>query len=258
MLRTALKPRWLGLLALLLAVLVSFTWLGLWQLNVARDKGQAQAAEAVTKLPVAPVSQVISPHQQFPSNGSGRPVSATGRYDAAHQLLVADRRLDGVSGYWVITPLVVEATGARLVVVRGFVTRPSQATPPTTDGTVTVTGTLAPGESPSTGGPLPAGQVETIDLGVLLNQWKGSLYNAFIFKTGERPRATAASIKPIPPPPIQTHGMSWRNAAYALQWWIFAAFAAYMWWRMVRDDWQEDRRAGTTPAPRRRTKEAHV
>jgi cytochrome oxidase assembly protein ShyY1 len=257
-LRTVLKPRWLGLLAFLLVVLVSFTWLGLWQLHVARDKGEVEAAEAATRLPVAPVSKVIEPHQQFPENGSGRPVSATGTYDAAHQLLVADRRLDGVSGYWVITPLVVEATGARLVVVRGFVTDPAQATPPTTKGTVEVTGTLAPGESPSTSGTLPPGQVGTIDLGVLLNQWKGSLYNAFVFKTGEQPDATTAGIKPIPPPEIQTGGLSWRNAAYALQWWIFAGFAAYMWWRMVRDDWQQDRRAGISPARERTTKEAHV
>ena len=27
-----------------------------------------------------------------------------------------------------------------------------------------------------------------------------------------------------------------RNAAYAVQWWVFALFALWLWWRMVRED----------------------
>jgi cytochrome oxidase assembly protein ShyY1 len=38
------------------------------------------------------------------------------------------------------------------------------------------------------------------------------------------------------PPPEVTGGIKWRNAAYALQWWVFAAFAAFMWVKMVRED----------------------
>ena len=40
--------------------------------------------------------------------------------------------------------------------------------------------------------------------------------------------------------------MRWRNAAYAVQWWVFAAFALWMWGRMVRD---ETRRARAEAAP---------
>jgi len=29
-------------------------------------------------------------------------------------------------------------------------------------------------------------------------------------------------------------GLLWRNAAYALQWWVFALFAAYMGWSLPR------------------------
>jgi hypothetical protein len=50
----------------------------------------------------------------------------------------------------------------------------------------------------------------------------------------------APGLERVPPPVIGESGLSWRNAAYALQWWIFAAFAAYMWFRMVRDDHQLD------------------
>ena len=57
--------------------------------------------------------------------------------------------------------------------------------------------------------------------------------------------STGAGI-PVPdglervPPPEVTGGLKWRNAAYALQWWVFAAFAAFMWFRMVREDAQRD------------------
>ena len=258
MLRTALKPRWLALFACLLVVLVAFTWLGLWQLDVARDNARVKAAEEASHRPVVPVAQLVRLHEPFPQDGSGRPVSATGRYDAAHQLLVADRRLRGRTGYWVVTPLVVQGSGARLVVVRGFVADPTEATRPTTSGVVTVTGTLAPSESPSQQTGLPRGQIGSIDLGALLNRWDGNVYNAFIFKTGEQPRATSGSITPVPPPEVPTGGLTWRNAAYALQWWIFAVFACYIWWRMVRDDWQQDQRAEQEPAGRPTTKEAHV
>jgi len=42
----------------------------------------------------------------------------------------------------------------------------------------------------------------------------------------------------------------WRNAAYAVQWWIFAAFTLWMWGRTVRD---ETRRARAEADPRTET-----
>jgi hypothetical protein len=76
---------------------------------------------------------------------------------------------------------------------------------------------------------------------VLVNEWPGELYNAFVFAQGEKATPTGAPVVParglerVPPPQV-SGGIKWRNAAYALQWWVFALFAAYMWWRMVRDD----------------------
>lgn len=247
-----LKPRWLGLLAFVIVVMITFGLLGLWQLNVARDKGQAEAIKAAPTRPVAALSTVLQPNAAFPVDGSGRRITATGRYDAAEQLLVTPRRLHGRTGYWVLTPLVLEGTGARIAVMRGFVTEPGQATRPPADTAVTVSGTLAPGESPAdSASALPPGQIGTIDMSVLVNMWHGPVYNAFVFATGEQPDVTAASgpqIQRVPPPPLIGGGLAWRNAAYALQWWVFALFAAYMWWRMVRDDAQEQDHENAEPA----------
>ena len=250
MLRTVLKPRWLGLFAFVLAVMVSFGMLGLWQLNIARDKGRAEQVLAAPTLPVADLAAVLAPHASFPHDGFGRRITATGRYDGSAQVLVTPRLLRGERGYWVVTPLVVRSTGARIAVVRGFVTDPTQAAAPEVATEVTVSGTLAPGESPADdAGPaataLPDEQLGALDLSLLVNRWPGSLYNAFVFATAELPDLTSVAspaVERVPPPALVGGGLSWRNAAYALQWWVFAFFAAYMWWRMVRDDYEEGRR----------------
>ncbi len=241
-----MKPRWLGLFALVLAVMVSFALLGLWQLSVARDKGRAEQVAATPMLPVADVAAVLSPHTPFPQVGVGRRITATGRYDGSAQVLVTPRLLQGKRGYWVVTPLVVGSTGARLAIVRGFVTDPAQALAPAIASEVTVSGTLAPGESPAGGGPRtgaapPDGQMTNLDLSILVNRWPGVLYNAFLFATSEAPDVTAKAspaVQRVPPPTAMGGGLSWRNTAYAFQWWAFALFAAYMWWRMVRDDYE--------------------
>jgi cytochrome oxidase assembly protein ShyY1 len=243
-----LKPRWLGLLGVLVVLLVAFTFLGLWQLSVARDDAQHDAiAQASMQAPVA-LDQVLRPHTPFPAEASGRPVTVTGSYDASGQVLVVDRRLDGATGAWVVTPLVAEGSGARIAVLRGFVTGGGTGPPPSGTSPVTVTGTLAPGESPaSSSDSLPPGQLGSVDLARLVNAWPGNLYNAFVFATAESPEVSPG-VQRVPPPSIPT-GLTWRNAAYALQWWVFGLFAAYLWWRMVRDDHRREQAAASEIHP---------
>lgn len=237
--RTALQPRWLALLALVVVVVAAFVRLGLWQLDVAESKGASEAVTASERRPAAPLTSVLAPHAAFPADGSNRTVTMTGTYAADGQLLVTPRRLHGVTGSWVVTPLRVAPSGATIAVLRGFVTDPAAAGPPPA-GPVTVRGTLAPGESPTAGPALPDGALGSVDLAVLVNRWPGDLYNAFVFAGSEAtpggsPVALTPGLERVPTPPLPS-GLQWRNAAYALQWWIFAAFAVWMWVKMVRDD----------------------
>ncbi len=238
MLRTALKPRNLALLAVAVLVVVAFVQLGRWQLGVAEDEALRESLQrARSQQPVA-VETVLRPHTDFPGELSTRPVSATGEF-GPDQVVVANRRLDGREGYWVVAPLRVAATGATLPVLRGFVTSPSDL-PPLPSGSVTVTGGLAPPESPYAGQAPPEGQLGSVDTSVLVGRWTGDLYNAFVFQQQESPEpASLGSMQRVPTPSGET-GFKWRNAAYALQWWAFALFALYMWWRIVRDEGRED------------------
>ena len=48
---------------------------------------------------------------------------------------------------------------------------------------------------------------------------------------------------------------SWRNLLYALEWVVFAAFAAFVWWRYVRD---VTRRRDEEDAPEEEASQAPV
>ena len=233
MLRTALTPRFLALLGLVLVVGAAFVQLGRWQLGVAESAAHREAVERARAETPASLTTVLEPHSPFRDDLSSRPVTTTGRYAADGQLLVPDRRLDGVAGLWVLTPFVVDGTGATLPVVRGFVTDPADAGAPP-EGSLTLAGGLAPGESP-TRATVPEGQIGTVDLSVLVNTWPGDLYNAFLFLESEDPAGGGAQLTKVPVPLGDT-GVQWRNAAYAVQWWVFAAFALWVWVRMVREE----------------------
>lgn len=240
-LRTALTPRFLGLLALVLVVGAAFVQLGRWQLGVAENSGQLAALERARTTAPVPLTDVLQPHSDFPGELSTRPVTVRGHYTDG-QLLVPERRLDGRTGAWVLTPFVVDDGGATLPIVRGFVPDGADAGPPPT-GTLTLAGGLAPPESPSDV-PAGPGEIGSVDTSVLVNTWPGDLYNAFLFLQREEP-APGTSLTRVPTP-VGSTGVNWRNAAYAVQWWVFAAFALWLWWRMVREQHERSTREAAT------------
>jgi surfeit locus 1 family protein len=259
-LRTALTPRWLGWLAVVVALAVGMVWLGIWQYRVAEANGVADALREANERPVIALTAYLQPHTAFPADGSNQRLTAVGHYEPARRVWVLDRRLAGVEGYWVLEPFVVEATGARIPVVRGFVTSHPAALPPSAgsatstgpgpSATLTLVGSLAPTEGPGTPRrPPQAGEVAAVSVGALLNDWGGEVYNAFLFAISETPdpgdvgpagssAAGATGAMERVPPPLTTGGLTLRNAAYALQWWAFAVFVGWMWVKMVREDYR--------------------
>ena len=248
--RLALTPRWLGLLGVAIVAAGLCTLLGFWQLGVARDEARREILETAASRPVVPIEQVLAPQERFPGVESTRRVLVTGQYvepgsGPLAQVVVVNRRLNGVSGSWVMAPFVDRATGARLLVLRGFVPE-GVAPPPVPPGVLDIVGALAPGEQPEPGSDLTSGQLTSVDLGALVNVWPGQIYNAFVFAVSETPAGAGTSAAPQVsgpamtglqrgPPPEPIPGLASRNVAYAIQWWVFALFALWMWWKMVRE-----------------------
>jgi cytochrome oxidase assembly protein ShyY1 len=109
------------------------------------------------------------------------------------------------------------------------------ATDPTT---VTVTGVLLPGEqavdrAPGTTNGLPAGQVDRIDPADLVQRWDFPIHTGFVVAAPGSPGT--AGLRPVTTT-SQGGGLALQNLSYAIQWWLFALFGLFLWWRLVRDD----------------------
>jgi cytochrome oxidase assembly protein ShyY1 len=250
--RFALQPRWWAWHALLVAVLVSFGWLGHWQLGDFEDKGHdAQASSR----PVVALDQLDRPGGFLADGAVGRRIRVSGTYDQSHTTVVPDRprphRSD--TGFLVVTPL--HTAHGVLPVVRGWV--PTLATPALKPpiGTVTVTGLLQRSEDgPPPGAPVDvaAGRLPYVATVTVLDLWPypaRSLYDGYLAVRTESP-PPAAAPEPVAPQPVSTGGVArWRNLAYALQWWLFAGAAVFFWWVVLRRAAREQREPPGDPPP---------
>jgi hypothetical protein len=104
---------------------------------------------------------------------------------------------------------------------------------------VTVTGALRPSDAPADRAPgegfgVPPGQLPNVAVVDLLDLWPYPLYTGYLMQTGQQPAAVPALTPARLPPPEA--GLAWRNVSYALQWWLFAGFGLFFWYRLVRDD----------------------
>ncbi|WP_104820957.1 SURF1 family protein [Kitasatospora sp. MMS16-BH015] len=255
MYRFLLSPRWLGGTAVALVAIVVCLWLGSWQLSrfEARASSHHGSASTAAGPPVSLDGVLTAASPLVGTDTVGKPVSATGRYDQAHQLLVPDRTLDGRQGYYVLTPLRT-ADGRAVAVVRGWAPgAPGQAAAPAVPaapaGEQTVSGRLqAPESSGSNGavaGGLPTGQLGTISPAALVNLLPYPVYDGWI--ASDQPAAGLTAV-----PTVQPQGgdglslRAFQNLGYTLEWFVFAAFVVFMWFRLVRREAEavEDRRLG--------------
>lgn len=203
------------------AVMVVLGW---WQLDVYRAQGQAQADRRAA-LPAVEIGAVARAGQPVP-DGYGRAVAVRGSYVAGSQALVPVT--DRVGAYRVVTALRLD-NGDVLAVVRGVVT--AAVPPPAPAGGQSATGLLLPSEEARTGD-LPPGQLSSVRLPTLAQTWPGPLVSGFV--TLASADAVAQGLEPAAVDLPKASGRA-RNGAYALQWWVFAAFAIGMAVRMARD-----------------------
>jgi cytochrome oxidase assembly protein ShyY1 len=249
-LRTALKPRWLALLAVVLVAAAVMARLGEWQLDRARQKGERERLAAAAAHPAVPVQQLLPVGTAFPASAVGRRVTAHGRWDRAHQILVPGRRLGDAAGLWVLTPLRL-ADGSAVAVVRGWTPDAGTAAstaPALPAGDVDLAGVLRPSEPvddlrPGALADAPPGQVPLAAAALLVQVWPYPLADGYIVQTSPTP---AGGLRAVPPEPPA--GLAFQNLSYALQWWLFSAFGLFFWWRLVRDDHRGTLHASEPPA----------
>ena len=217
------------LLILLVGVLAAATMfgLGLWQASTVRTQG-AEANRARAQQP--PVDLPDQAQGDQVAALYGRQVTVTGEYLPDRWYFVGDKYPLRV--VWAFKT----SSGQVVPVVRGEV-GPGKATPstkkhtppPPPTGTVRQTGLMMPSEKdPRYGIPgqdLPTRRLDTVKLETLAQQWPGPLTNGFVSLGASD--ATAQGLTPATVTLPEGEGSA-RNAGYALQWWVFGAFALVM------------------------------
>ncbi|GAA2991838.1 SURF1 family protein [Streptosporangium longisporum] len=232
MLRILFSARVVALHLLAIGALVTCGLLGRWQLGVFEDSGRPRST--LDPAPVA-VASLTTPGRHLTADMIGRRVTAEGTFDPSRQLLVAGRE----GGLWVLTALDL-GDGTAVPIVRGRVATAQDPATAVPEGRVTVSGRLQPSEDTDSvqrrPRQLPQGQVMTVSSAELINLWRGvKLRNGFVVAASQSP-APAVALQPVSiSPPTEPGGLTWRNLAYAAQWWIFGLFAVFMWWHFVRD-----------------------
>ena len=212
-----------------LVVIVGFTVvalvcarLGLWQVSRLRERRtanmaalEARSAPRVRLDGATPITAELD----------GREVSATGRYDHEHDVVLRGRAYGGSPGVEVVTPLVLEGGQTAVLVNRGFLPAPDAVTVQTDSvrefGRVGVNGTAV--VVPSGGGaPLERGGHTTwarLDREALGARMPYRIAPVYIRQSPD------TALPPFPrrlePFPIDDGP----HLSYAIQWFAFAAMA---------------------------------
>jgi surfeit locus 1 family protein len=233
--------RALGLLVVALALMAAMIAMGRWQFGVYDDSQRADAM-ALMRRAAVPIDTALGRDQAFPSASAGVPVSVEGHYDRAGQLYV--RGFPGAEdAYSVVTPLLT-ATGSAVLVLRGSSPEP-QAPVPT--GPVRISGVLEPSQSEASS--LDSRRVTTgVYVPGLVSEVRPDLYAGYVILTTSTPADVLPLVAPPLPDPSRWAGL--RNLLYAVQWWLFAGFVAFMWWRVVTEA-PDPRTGGTEAEPAR-------
>jgi surfeit locus 1 family protein len=199
--------------------------LGFWQLQVYHRQGAAAAAERAAGPPI-PLNSVARPGGSA-FEGYGRSVVFDGTYDPDLQLLIP---VENGTGQFRVLSGLRQADGSLVAVVRGVTSGPTAPPPPS--GLVHQVGVLLPTEEhlPETG--LPSGQIPSVRLPMLAQQWPGPLIDGFVTLSSADAVSQGLAAAPVQLP--ESRG-GFRNVAYVGQWWLFAAFTLFMAFRMARD-----------------------
>ncbi|MFJ6281099.1 MAG: SURF1 family protein [Actinomycetes bacterium] len=240
MLKTALKPRWILSLILAMAIAALFVLLSQWQFS--RSQDSAPPPPSATEQ-VRPLTEVFTPGVPMTAGIADQMVRMEGRFLPDTTFLVQTRLQGDREGLWVVSAFEVNGDQpAVLPVVHGWVPDVQAGSGvPEPAGAATVEGRLLPTEAPVVRQPVE-GQIPTLSVAHLMNLWDvPSAYSGFVVSA--ETVLDGAVVEPEPPlepvrvgPQPQETPLNWLNIFYAVEWFVFAGFAFFLWWRLVADD----------------------
>ena len=169
---------------------------------------------------------MLGPDDAFPGDRVGQPVTVSAAAGSPTRTVFVERDV----GLWVVTPLAVDGTDAALPVVRGVSDDPD---PDPVSGTADLTGWLQPAEGTGAVDADPGDDVlPQLRVADLVQRVDLDLYSGYAVATEPTAGLATASLEELPDAGRFTGA---RNFFYALEWWVFGAFAVFVWVRFLLD-----------------------
>ncbi|MGB3413707.1 MAG: SURF1 family cytochrome oxidase biogenesis protein [Microbacteriaceae bacterium] len=280
MLKVMLRPKWIAALLLVFALATVFVVLSNWQFSRANDNAEVVELDFDTLKELAPNQEPNAPIQE---TVAAHRVTVTGHYAQDEPLLVvvgkgflplsaetavgtddaslAEIAKAGRGGSWVVARF--EADGIdggpvrELAVVIGWAESSDRALELLPEiqlpsGEQTLEGRFYPVEAVITDRRIESvkdaagGQsylLTSVALASMMNLWEGPLsdarYNGYL--VGEFSYGDLREIE-TRAPENEVH-LNILNIFYAAEWIFFAGFAGYIWYRLVRDEYQAEQEA---------------
>lgn len=246
--QVARRPRWILALLLAVAVACGFAALGQWQVDRAVDNA-APISELDSEAPV-PLTSIAAPSTGLTPAADGQTVTVTTRSVPGDAELLGGRLNGGTPGWWVIDHTRTAADSAApidLVLAYGWSADESTAQAVADELNARedpqdqeIRGRLVANEGPE----LPAAGADpqtltTLSLAALVNRWSDvapDVYEGYVVTA-----QPAAGLEAIDSPArVQDVSLNWLNVFYAVEWVVFAGFALYLWFRLVKDAWERE------------------
>jgi surfeit locus 1 family protein len=226
----ATRPKWIGALLLSLAVAAIFAGLGQWQLDRAFTKDEPKTNSSNSSLALVEKKLML---------------------DTQHVYIVDGRLQNGVTGYWLIANAKDEKLASttlalgwaeKLETVERLRTQLIESVQ--AEAFLPVSGYPLPSEGPQPADPAKPYLLHSVSLGQLINLYSPDAaiqsapeylavcaceeQTSFGLMTGE--------LKPIQVTYRDAEKINWLSAFYFLEWSLFAGFAVFLWWRLVKDE----------------------
>lgn len=237
-----LTPRSFALLALALVLAGGFAALGQWQISRAIQQGTV--VERPTEQMV-PLSRVAQPATQQTDASVGQLVSTRGRLVPQDTVVAGDRLNDGRRGWWVVGHAVIDdPVGSQLAVALGWAPtaqaarRAADAARATSASDIALVGRYVDSDAADPTGSGSPDALTEVSTARLVNLWSvsGPTYEG-VLTLQDAPDGLSRIYSPKPGDEVELNLL---NVLYAVEWAIFAVAAFYVWYRLVRDRWEQD------------------
>ncbi len=216
----ARQPKWIGALFLALAVGAIFAALSQWQLD-----------RAFTKENGAPIAVNIE--------------TAKVEIDTKNVYIIANRLNGSDRGYWLITNS-KESNGKSLTIALGWSAdlaevegeREALMKSGLEKVETTLDGVFIPSEAPL---PQKSGYLfDSLSLAQLVNVYSPDkpieIEKHILALNGYSKASAWPPLKPINVSYAEGQKINWLSAFYFAEWLLFAGFAVFLWWRLVKDE----------------------